>query len=50
MPCGSSGEITPANDIALQQFGSYAATHDEVLVDLSQSPCRLRQVSQLSAC
>ncbi|MGK2953621.1 MAG: STAS domain-containing protein [Thiobacillus sp.] len=31
-----SGEITPANDSALQQFGSYAATHDGVLVDLSQ--------------
>jgi ABC-type transporter Mla MlaB component len=31
-----SGEITPANDSALQQFGSYAATQDEVLVDLSQ--------------
>jgi len=31
-----SGEITPANDSALQQFGSYAATHEEVLVDLSQ--------------
>jgi ABC-type transporter Mla MlaB component len=31
-----SGEITPSNDSALQQFGSYAATHDEVLVDLSQ--------------
>jgi len=31
-----SGEITPANDSALQQFGSYAATHNEVLVDLSQ--------------
>ena len=31
-----SGEITPANDGALQQFGSYAATHNEVLVDLSQ--------------
>jgi ABC-type transporter Mla MlaB component len=31
-----SGEITPANDSALQQFGSYAATHSEVLVDLSQ--------------
>jgi len=31
-----SGEITPANDSALQQFGSYAATHSEVLVDLTQ--------------
>lgn len=31
-----SGEITPANDSALQQFSSYAATHSEVLVDLSQ--------------
>ena len=31
-----SGEITPANDSALQQFGSYAATHQEVLIDLSQ--------------
>ena len=31
-----SGEITPANDSALQQFGSYAATHNDVLVDLSQ--------------
>jgi len=31
-----SGEITPANDSALQQFGSYATTHNEVLVDLSQ--------------
>lgn len=31
-----SGEITPANDSALQQFGGYAATHAEVLVDLSQ--------------
>jgi ABC-type transporter Mla MlaB component len=31
-----SGEITPANDSALQQFGSYAATHNEILVDLSQ--------------
>ena len=31
-----SGEITPANDSALQQFGSYAATHNEVLVDLSK--------------
>jgi ABC-type transporter Mla MlaB component len=31
-----AGEITPANDSALQQFGSYAATHNEVLVDLAQ--------------
>jgi anti-anti-sigma regulatory factor len=31
-----SGEITPANDSALQQFSSYAADHDDVLVDLSQ--------------
>jgi len=31
-----SGEITPANNSALQQFGSYAAEHQEVLVDLSQ--------------
>ena len=31
-----SGEITPANDSALQQFGSYAATHNDVVVDLSQ--------------
>ena len=31
-----SGEITPANDSVLQQFGSYAATHNEVLVDLTQ--------------
>lgn len=31
-----SGEITPANDGALQQFTSYAATHNDVLVDLSQ--------------
>ncbi|MHB1214424.1 MAG: STAS domain-containing protein [Thiobacillus sp.] len=31
-----AGEITPANDSALQQLGSYAATHNEVLVDLSQ--------------
>jgi len=31
-----SGEITPANDSALQQFSSYAANHDDVLVDLSQ--------------
>ena len=31
-----SGEITPANDSALQQLGSYAATHNEVLVDLTQ--------------
>ena len=33
-----SGEITPANDGALQQFSSYAASHNEVLVDLSQVP------------
>ena len=31
-----SGEITPANDSALQQFGSYAATHNDVLVDMTQ--------------
>jgi anti-anti-sigma regulatory factor len=31
-----SGEITPANDAALQQLSGYAATHGEVLVDLSQ--------------
>jgi len=31
-----AGEITPANDAALQQIGSYAATHQEVLVDLTQ--------------
>lgn len=31
-----SGEITPANDTALQQLSSYAATHSDVLVDLSQ--------------
>lgn len=31
-----AGEITPANDSALQQFGSYAATHNDVLVDLTQ--------------
>ena len=31
-----SGEITPSNDSMLQQFGSYAATHDIVLVDLSK--------------
>jgi len=31
-----SGEITPANDSALQQFSSYAADHNEVLVDLAQ--------------
>ncbi len=31
-----SGEITPGNDSALQQVGSYAATHNEVLVDLSK--------------
>jgi anti-anti-sigma regulatory factor len=31
-----AGEITPANDSALQQLASYAATHNEVRVDLSQ--------------
>ena len=31
-----SGEITPANAGALQQFGGYAATHNDVMVDLSQ--------------
>ncbi len=31
-----TGEITPANDSALQQVGGYAATHSEVLVDLTQ--------------
>ena len=31
-----SGEITPSNDSVLQQFSSYAATHNEVLVDLSK--------------
>ncbi len=31
-----AGEITPANDSALQQLGSYATTHHEVLVDLSK--------------
>jgi len=31
-----SGEITPANDSALQEVGTYAASHDEVLVDLTQ--------------
>ncbi|MHB0919211.1 MAG: STAS domain-containing protein [Thiobacillus sp.] len=31
-----AGEITPANDSALQQCGSYASTHNEVLIDLSQ--------------
>ncbi len=30
-----SGEITPASDGALQQLGGYAATHSEVIVDLS---------------
>lgn len=30
-----SGEITPADDSALQQFSHYAAAHSEVLVDLS---------------
>lgn len=31
-----SGEITPATDSVLQQLGGYAATHSEVIVDLSQ--------------
>lgn len=31
-----SGEITPANDSALQQLGSYASTHNDVVVDLTQ--------------
>ncbi len=31
-----SGEITPANDSALRQVGGYAATHSEVIVDLSE--------------
>lgn len=31
-----SGEITPSTDSALQQMSSYAATHSEVLVDLSK--------------
>lgn len=31
-----AGEITPTNDSALQQLGSYAATHDAILVDLAQ--------------
>ena len=31
-----SGEITPSNDSALQQLVGYAATHNEVLVDLKQ--------------
>ena len=31
-----SGEITPADDSALQQFGNHAAGRDEVLVDLSR--------------
>jgi len=31
-----AGEITPANDSSLQQLGSYAASHSEVLVDLSE--------------
>ncbi|MFP5381836.1 MAG: STAS domain-containing protein [Gammaproteobacteria bacterium] len=31
-----AGEITPSNDSALQQFGGYAATHNDVVVDLSQ--------------
>ena len=31
-----SGEITPSTDSVLQQLGSYAATHNEVLVDMSK--------------
>ena len=31
-----SGEITPTNESALQQFGSYAASRNDVLVDLAQ--------------
>jgi ABC-type transporter Mla MlaB component len=31
-----SGEITPSNDSVLQQIASYASTHNEVLVDMSQ--------------
>ncbi len=31
-----TGEITPANDAAFQQLTSYAASHSDVLVDLSQ--------------
>lgn len=31
-----SGEITPANSSGLDQVGAYAASHSEVLVDLSQ--------------
>lgn len=31
-----AGEITPADDSALQQLASYAASHGEVLVDLAQ--------------
>lgn len=31
-----AGEIVPGNEIALQQFSSHAATHDPVLVDLTQ--------------
>jgi ABC-type transporter Mla MlaB component len=31
-----SGEITPSNDSVLQQLVSYAATHNEVLVDMTQ--------------
>lgn len=31
-----AGEITPAHDDALRQFGDHAATRDEVVVDLSQ--------------
>ena len=30
------GEITPGNDAAMQQFSSYAADRNEVLVDLTQ--------------
>ena len=31
-----AGEITPANEAALQRLGDYAATHDPVIVDLAQ--------------
>ncbi len=31
-----SGEITPANDSALQEVGNYAASHDAVVVDMVQ--------------
>ncbi len=31
-----SGEIAPGNDSILQQFAGYAASHNEVLVDLTQ--------------